>query len=458
MTRLTSDNLRDLSREDLIALVLQLAERLERLETEVAQLKRPATTSHNSSQPPSRDQKTNKPKSKRRRHRGAKAGHAKAERPLSETPDQVLEVRPSECAHCGQDLHSVQPARTVRRQVTELPEIKPVVIETRQHDLTCPGCGHHQRGVLPAGLEAEQHFGPRLAAAITYLQHQQHLSYERTQTALRDLFGVTLSEGGQACVIERAGQAAQVVADGLRNDIRQSAVVGSDETSARVDGRTWWEWVFVTPTTALHVIRSSRAVGVIREVMGVARVGTWLSDCWKPQLKAPAARWQLCLAHQIRNLQGLIERAPRLKWARALQALFREAIHLAKRRDELRPRGFARRVSELERRLDHLLARKVTTKAAGALVKRYRKHRAHLLVFLHDRAVPHHNNDAERALRPSVIHRKVTGGVRSAWGAHAYAALASVIQTAKLRGQAVFDTLVALMGPPVLPYLAASGP
>jgi len=67
--------------------------------------------------------------------------------------------------------------------------------------------------------------------------------------------------------------------------------------------------------------------------------------------------------------------------------------------------------------------------------------------------VPAHNNASERALRPSVIHRKVTGGFRSTWGADAYAALASVINTTKQRGQSVFDTLVALMGRPVLPYL-----
>ena len=41
-------------------------------------------------------------------------------------------------------------------------------------------------------------------------------------------------------------------------------------------------------------------------------------------------------------------------------------------------------------------------------------------------------------------------------GAEAYAALASVIDTAKLQGQQVFATLVALMGTPVLPYLNAS--
>lgn len=458
MTLPTLESLRELSRDELIALVLQMAERLERLEAEIERLKRPPPTSRNSSQPPSRDQKANQPKAKRRRHRGAKAGHAKAERPLTDTPDQVIEVRPNACAGCGQDLQTVAPVRTVRRQITELPEIKPVVIETRQHEVACPACGHAARGARPAGLEAERQFGPRLEAPVAYFQHQQHLSYERTQTTLRDVFGVTLSEGGQACSLERAGQAAQGQTDAVRDEIRQSAVVGSDETGARVDGRTWWEWVFVSATAVLHVIRPSRAGDVIAEVMGPARVGTWVCDCWKPQLAAPADRFQLCLAHQVRNLQGLIERAPRLQWARELQALFREAVHLGKRRAQLSARGFTRRVSELERRLDRLLARPVKTPAAGALVKRYRQHRAHLLVFLRDPAVPHHNNAAERALRPSVIHRKVTGGFRSAWGAHAYAALASVIDTAKLRGQSVFDTLVALMGQPVLPYLAASGP
>jgi transposase len=455
MTLPTSDSLRDLSRDELIALVIQLAERLERLEAEVERRKQPPTTSRNSSQPPSRDQKAERPKPKRRRHRGAKAGHAKVERPLTDTPDQVIDVHPSACTACGQDLQTLAPQRTVRRQITELPVIQPMVIETRQHEVTCPTCGHAQQGRLPLGLEAERHFGPRLEATVTYLQHQQHLSYERAQAALAELFGVALSEGGQACIAQRAGQAAQALTGALRDEIRQSAVVNSDETGARVDGRTWWEWVFRGGTAVLHVIRPSRAVDVIADVMGTARVGTWVCDCWNPQLNAPAERFQLCLAHQIRNLQGLIDRAPRLQWARELQALFREAIHLAKRRDALSARGFARRVTELERRLDRLLARPVNTPEARALVKRYRKHRAHLLVFLHDPQVPHHNNDAERALRPSVIHRKVTGGFRSAWGAKAYAALSSVIDTAKLRGRPVFETIVALMGQPVLPYLHA---
>ena len=47
LTRPTTESLRDLPRDRLIALVLQMAERWERLEAEVERLKRPPTTSRN---------------------------------------------------------------------------------------------------------------------------------------------------------------------------------------------------------------------------------------------------------------------------------------------------------------------------------------------------------------------------------------------------------------------------
>lgn len=458
MTELSPEALNSLSREELIALIVQWFAEVRRLQAAVDRLKKPPTTSQNSSLPPSRDQKRNLPAERHHRRRGAKPGHAKAERPLNDHPDTVMEARVRRCADCGADLQAVAPAAVVRRQVVELPIIQPVVIETRQHQVVCPQCHGVQHGPLPVGLEATRHFGPRLEATVTYLQHQQHMSYERTQATLQDVFGVSLSEGGQACILERAGEAAQPFAQAIHDQVVQSPVIGSDETGARVDGHTWWQWVFTSPEAVYHLIRPSRGRDVLQEVLGDRRVGTWVCDCWSPQLKVPAERWQLCLAHQVRNLQSLIERSPHLRWARELQALFRTAMHLANRRQELTEQGFQRRVTQLEQQLERLLERPVKTPAAQALLKRYRKHRDHLFVFLHDPRVPFHNNACERALRPSVVHRKVTGGFRSGWGAHAYAALASVMDTAKLRGQSAFETLVNLMGKPVLPYLAVHKP
>ena len=58
-----------------------------------------------------------------------------------------------------------------------------------------------------------------------------------------------------------------------------------------------------------------------------------------------------------------------------------------------------------------------------------------LLVFLTRRDVEATNNNSERALRPSVIFRKVTNGFRSNWGAKVYADLCSIVATARLAGR-----------------------
>lgn len=56
-----------------------------------------------------------------------------------------------------------------------------------------------------------------------------------------------------------------------------------------------------------------------------------------------------------------------------------------------------------------------------------------LFRFVLDPEVEPTNNRAERALRPSVIYRKVSGGTRSSRGSEAYDRLFSIFYTQKLR-------------------------
>jgi hypothetical protein len=78
MTLPSPESLNNLSREELLILVVQLVAEVQRLQAEVERLKKPPTTSHNSSQPPSHDQKRNSPGKFSSRPRGAKPGHAKS--------------------------------------------------------------------------------------------------------------------------------------------------------------------------------------------------------------------------------------------------------------------------------------------------------------------------------------------------------------------------------------------
>ncbi|MGC9192842.1 MAG: IS66 family transposase, partial [Thermoplasmata archaeon] len=68
-----------------------------------------------------------------------------------------------------------------------------------------------------------------------------------------------------------------------------------------------------------------------------------------------------------------------------------------------------------------------------------------LFNFVKNAEVEGTNNRAERALRPSVIYRKVCGGSRSKRGAKAYSMIYSIFYTMKLRGKNIMEE-----GPPLL--------
>jgi len=462
---MTQANLEELTREELIALVLAQAEQLANLQALMAQVKvdnealrvkldklqKPPTDSSNSSQPPSRDQKRNKPADRPKRKHGPPAGHVKYERHFVAEPDEVVALRVTACPACQTDLQAVPVVLVDVTQITEIPEPRAQVIEVRQYAVTCPGCGQSHIAEPPVGLELNRSFGARLETTVVYYRQEQHMSYERSQATMLNLHRVQISQGGIDQVMQRAGQAALTEVEPIQEAVRQSGVVNSDETGARVNGRTWWHWVFCTMTAVLHLVQPSRAAQVIREVMGEVEVAVWGSDCLPAQLKAKAKRHQLCLAHQLRNLQAVVDRSTALWWAKAMQTLFRAAIHLYHQRAELPPEQFQNRVARLEQACDWLLKRPLSQPEAVKLQRRYLKHRQSLFVFLDRTDVPPTNNVSERALRPAVVHRKVTGGFRSEWGARTYAALASVIDTAALKGVSAFAAIQPLMGTPALP-------
>jgi transposase len=126
-------------------------------------------------------------------------------------------------------------------------------------------------------------------------------------------------------------------------------------------------------------------------------------------------------------------------------------VAIGQRRPELKDTTLTQYRADLDRKLDRLLAVSPTTEAGHKLARGIRKCRGDLFVFITRRDVPATNNQCERALRPSVIFRKVTGGFRSQWGARAYADALSVIATGRLHGRSALHALRdALAGHPIL--------
>ena len=453
---MSADELTELSLADLVALVRQLTAqlaaaqaRIAELEAELARRGGPPKTPENSSTPPSKGWKRERPPAAEGAKRGRPVGHPGTSRRRA-PPDAIVLCQPTHCAGCGHDLADSPQARVGISQVVELPPVEPVVSEAWRYVATCAHCGATAIADYPPGFEPTRVFGPRLEALWTYLHERHHVGYARLAALGRDLWRLRVSQGAVVNALRRVAQRLAPQAAAIREQVRASPIIGSDETSARVNGRTHWQWVFQTPTASYHVIRPRRNGDVVQEFLGDAVPEAWVSDLYRPQLNAGAARHQICLTHQLRELQYVVDQE-QSAWARACQTLFRLAIHRAHQRDrgELWGAAYTAAVRKIEADCDALLATPVAGAEASRLWVRFREHREHLFVFLYDPAVPPTNNASEQALRHSVVHRKVTGGFRSDWGAEAHALVTTVLDTARQRGEDLLGTLHAAIGDPV---------
>ena len=443
--------LAQLDREALIEIVLRQQAVIEQVAARVAELEArlggPPKTSANSSMPPSAGFKADRAERRGRRRRGGHDGVSRRRH----APDVIVRCRPERCGGCGAGLPVAGQRRVGRSQVVELPPVRPVVVEAWRYAARCRGCGARTVAAAPAGLEPSRTFGPGVEATVAYLHERHHLGYARLVEVCRDVLGLALSEGAIAAMLARLAERARPAYAAIGARVRAGPVISSDETGARVGGKTWWQWAFGTPDASYHVLAPSRGADVIDAFLGDAAPEVWVSDLWAPQVGTAAGRHQICLAHQLRDLTYAVEadEPEGRAWAGDLRHVLGRAIRLHHERDRLPPATFARRRVLIERATDRLvfgppLAPKTE---ARRLQRRYRRHRADLYVFLDRDDVEPTNNAAERDLRTSVIHRRVTGGHRSSWGAEASAIVTSLLATARKRGDNLYAALRAVAGP-----------
>jgi transposase len=401
-----------------------LSQRVAALE---ARLGEPAKSSSNSSQPPSHDRKANKPPRGPGTRREASVGRAGGGRSLHPEPDRIVEAWAKQCPHCAGGLDgAVQRPAAVYDRI-ELPPIRPVVTRVVLHAARCRCCAALVMAPAPVGLEPGSPYGASIAAMAVYLRYSHAIGYERLSGLFGHLFGLPISEGALANLFRRVKprfehQVAEILAR-----LRRSRLICSDETSARVHGRNQWEWVFQNDQVAVHVIRPSRGRAVVAEVLAGHRPQIWVSDLYSAQ-RGWAERWQLCLAHQLRDCRFAIEAGDAV-FAPPLKRLILRAVAIGRRRAGLSDATLRQYRQALERRLDAIMAAQPSNRHGIRLRKRFGGLREHLFTFITERDVPATNNGSERALRPSVIFRKVTNGFRSEWGRDLYAAVRSVIGT-----------------------------
>ena len=159
---MTPEALDSLSKQELIAVILAQQEQIHKLMARVAELEAklniPPKTPRNSSLPPSKGQKENKPE-KAKKERKGRPGVA---RKLAENPDHIRDVFADACPECAKAASPSDQPEVYAYDRIDLPEIKPEVTRVNIHSGTCRHCGKRISGTPPAGMLPGSPFGPAL--------------------------------------------------------------------------------------------------------------------------------------------------------------------------------------------------------------------------------------------------------------------------------------------------------
>jgi len=401
-------------------------------------LQRPDKTSRTSSKPPSTDRKAKRESS---RPGGAKFGHKGHARDLESAPDDHEYHRPAHCRHCGLPFSEDAPGSVLGEyDEIDLPEVQPIVKRHRRMQCRCAQCGKTSAAPLPSAAQGTP-FGPRIHALALYLKTNQLFSYKRLQGVFGDLFGLKLSQGALMNMFKRSAPAFAARRDDALAALRRADVVACDETGARIEGCNAYQWVFCSSDAVVHAADFRRAAQLVRDTMAGHKPEVWISDRYTGQ-QGHGQRHQTCLAHLDRKARFVAEHGTDLIGMR-FQFWFARAFALARDISTLAVSTVKTRKRGLIRDLDAILKTTTTCTLARDLIGQIRRARDQLLTFCDFAGkVDATNNVSERALRPSVIQRKVTNGYRAKWAADAEAALRSTVDTARLSGRNPFSTIL----------------
>lgn len=384
--------------------------------------------------------------------------------------DRYEEHRPQRCSACGAELPAQGRAEVIGGwDSVEWVRLQPlegsaqagqrlgVRLEVTRHLLLqqrC-SCGHVSaaRGhVEPAdeqlwpkvALGEQRLLGPHLAAMVVYLSMRMRGSRSKVQEVMLAVFGLELSTGLIDQTIREAGRSAERQDEAITRDLLESLVVHADETPWWQWGQTLWLWVMCSLHTALYVI-GPRTAEMFANVMGNANfAGILMSDGYA--VYREMAQRLRCWAHLARKARGLAE-SHEAQTAQAGRQMLQhidalmQAVYQARQHKALQQpvQSHGPQVDAFRRLCEQY--QHAPQERVGALAREFLNDWEVVMRPLSEPHLPLTNNHGERQIRHHVLARLISHGTRSDTGTRAYACLASLLDTCRLRGSNGIETL-----------------
>jgi transposase len=413
----------------------------------VIQTKPPQKNSSNSSIPPSSDlsRKNKSTREKSTKKSGGQPGHKGSTLLQTQNPDTIIDLKSDYCGVCGQSLSNQKYKLKSKRQTIDIPPIKPICHEYRQYSCTCPNCQHEQIGDYPQNVSAPIQYGVRIQTLVSYLSVYQCIPFARLASMFSDLFNVSLSEGSIKNILVSISDKAGSVHNRIKEEIRKSGIVGSDETGARENGKKMWIWTWQNLLNTYIISSDSRGFQTIKEEWTNGLPASVLvSDRLSAQLKTPAKDHQICLAHLLREVTYL-EEFENHPFSSKFKAFIND-IFVFKKHQDRDYKSSDQEIIAFENKLNKLLSITISSNEyskTATFQKSILKVRNYILPCIYSKEIPPDNNGSERAIRNIKVKQKVSGQFKS--GSQIFCILRSIIDTCKKRKQNILDILAQII-------------
>lgn len=360
------------------------------------------------------------------------------------------------CPNCSGILG--KPSVSYTRQIIDIPQTKFEVTEHVVFKRYCFNC--HKRVSPKVDLSpyvlGKGRIGINLMSAIFSMREEENLSIDQIQTHLQTFYHLNLSSGEIVEILHQEANLGQDEYLDIKQNLLKSDVIYADETGGREDGVNGYHWSFSNKQSHLLLYRKSRGSKVVKEIFGEdgENFQGVLSSDFYGAYNLYLGPHQRCWVHYLRDIKKLKVDNPKDKklkrWTKNIHSLYEEAKLYPGPAPNL-PLGL-KEVERIEKekyfkqKLKNLCEPFIkTTLPQATLSARALRFLPEMFSFVRFEGVNSDNNMAERAVRKTVIKRKISFGTRSPKGSETKSILESLFGTWRLQNLNPFEQMRLLL-------------
>ena len=363
---------------------------------------------------------------------GQKEGHKGQSRLSPCEIHRHVHYEPKCCEHCGSS--NLTHLKKRNKIITDL-EFQVVNTQEYYYDMKCDCCGKTTKPQSIHGT-SKTPFGKNVQALIAYLRSICGNTLRPAENLFRDFFKLEISDTSISNNEIRLSKESLEEYNNYLDLVKQAQFSHKDETSYPINGKLNWIWVYDSLDHVFYRLAESRGMQVVNDDFGINPQQISINDCYAAYNRFD--KQQICWAHLLREAEAHSQKdnatLNEKKFFNGLKELYRKACEFVIGDPPIEKRQSER--ANLENDLATLmLSLKEKTDFLERMFSRLNARLAHCFLFVEVKGLPATNNQAERSLRPYVIHRKASFGSKSFAGGEAKVRLKTMYENAKRKGE-----------------------